>query len=216
MELQIDTQKLFCKDNHVRFLGIYVDECLTWKVHCENIISKINSVVYQFRSIRNVLNIDQMLKLYYAQVDSRLRYGICFWGASTMSYNVFIAQKRIIRSMTGISNTDTCKNIFKGYNILSLPSLFIYELCLYIFNNKDKFLCKKNVHTINTRQKNDFNIPFQRLKITSNSPYSLGLKVYNNLPLNIKESGTLFVFKKRLKTYLVEKCFYKLEEYFCV
>lgn len=118
--------------------------------------------------------------------------------------------------MTGILNTDSCKNIFKKYKILSLPSLFIYELCLYIFKNKDRFLYNKNVHAINTRQKHDFHIPFQRLNVTFNSPNSLGLKVYNKLPLDIKESSTFFEFKKRLKTYLADKCFYRLDEYFCM
>lgn len=198
----------------VKFLGLYVDECLTWKVHCENLISKLNSIVYQFRSIKTVLNIDQLKKLYYAEVDSRLRYGICFWGGSTLSYNVFLAQKRVLRCMAGLSNTDTCKNLFKEYEILTLPSLLIYELCSYVFNNKNKFISNKDVHGINTRQKNKFHIPFHNLNVALKSPNSLGLKVYNHLPPDIRECNSTNLFKKRLKIYLSDQIFYKLDEYF--
>ena len=214
LSMVIDNRPIPENNKNIKFLGLYVDECLTWKSHCENLISKLNSIVYQFRNIKTVLNIDQLKKLYYAEVDSRLRYGICFWGGSTLSCNVFIAQKRVIRCMAGLSITETCKNVFKEYGILTLPCLLIYELCRYVYINKDKFESNKDVHGINTRQKNNFHIPFRSLNITLNSPNSLGLRVYNHLPQDIKNCNSMILFKKRLKLYLLNETFYKLDEYF--
>ncbi|KAJ8913268.1 hypothetical protein NQ315_012886 [Exocentrus adspersus] len=59
-------------------------------------------LIKKFRNLKYVLNQDQLLMLYYAQVESTLRYGICFWGASAYLESVFIAQKRIVRIIANI------------------------------------------------------------------------------------------------------------------
>lgn len=175
---------------------------------------KLNSVIYQFRNLRTVLNINQLINLYYAEVESRLRYGICFWGLSTMSSNVFIAQKKILRVMFHLSSFVSCKDVFINYQILTVPSLLIYELCIYIHNNQDKFIKHDNIHTINTRQKNNFYVPYCRLNVTCSSPNYVGLKIYNRLPSELKLCPSTGLFKKRLKQHLICKCFYDLKEYF--
>lgn len=96
----------------VKFLGLYIDECLDWKRHCETVISKLNSVSYLFRNMRSVLTEKQLIMLYFAQAESRLRYGICFWGSSTCFNDVFISQKKIIRCIAGVSRTTSCRNFF--------------------------------------------------------------------------------------------------------
>ncbi|CAH0553784.1 unnamed protein product [Brassicogethes aeneus] len=45
----------------------------------------------------NLLSKNQLINLYYAQIESRLRYGVCFWGMSTLAQDIFIAQKKALR-----------------------------------------------------------------------------------------------------------------------
>jgi len=61
---------------------------------------------------------------YHGLVESRLRYGVIFWGNSTdkvkiIKIGIIKAQKRCIRSMFLLKMTVS----FKEYNILTLPSL---------------------------------------------------------------------------------------------
>lgn len=214
LDLQADNTIISTSALNVKFLGINIDSCLNWKNHCESLVSKLHSIVYQFRNLKHVLNNHQLRNLYFAQVDSRLRYGICFWGVSTLSNDVFLAQKRVLRCMTGLSSRDTCKNMFKECEILTLPSLFIFELCLYVFKNKNKFARNKDLHDVNTRQKHGYYIPFNKLNISIKAPDSLGPRVFNNLPEEIRHCNGLSLFKNRLKIFLIDKTFYKLEEYF--
>lgn len=57
-------------------------------------------------------------------------------------------QKRILRTMFRLGPTDTCRDAFKNFRILTLTSLFIFELCVYIFLNKTLFICLANLHNL--------------------------------------------------------------------
>lgn len=78
----------------VKFLGLILDECLTWNLHCESLLPKLNSTLYLFRNLRDIISKQQLTNIYYAYVESRLRYGIILWGTSTRIKEVFTVQKK--------------------------------------------------------------------------------------------------------------------------
>lgn len=213
LRLKINNQSIV-NSECVKFLGLDIDNNMTWNHHCNHICSKLSSILYQFRSLKNVLTTRQLVNLYYAQVDSRLRYGVCFWGDSSRSSQVFIAQKKIIRCMAGVHSSYPCRDLFKRFGILTLTSLFIFELCLYIFKNKSKFSLNSSIHQFATRQRLDFHVPVSRLSVVMNSPNYVGLRIYNFLPVHIKLCERTNSFKKMLRYYLVDKNYYSLAEYF--
>lgn len=214
LDINMNGTTISNSEENIKFLGVYLDESLNWKHHCEILISKIASITYLFRNIRAFLNKDQLINLYYAQVDTRLRYGVCFWGHSTLASNVFIAQKRIIRCIAGVPTAHSCKNIFKELRIFSLPCLYIFEICMYVFRNRNNFILNSEYHDVNTRQKNKFHVPYARLKVTSESPRFVGAKIFNHLPDEIKCNKSEYVFKKKLKLFLLDKSYYSVSEYF--
>lgn len=201
-------------DEQNKFLGITIDECLNWKAHCHNLISKLNSICYLFRNIKSIMTKEQLISIYHAQVGSRLRYGICIWGKSTLSPDVFIVQKRILRCIANVSSRESCRGLFKDFKILTLICLFIYELCVYVFKNKSKFMLTTDVHNIGTRQNNNFYVPFCKYNVSKDSPAFLGPNIFNKLPFEIKEVRNLKYFKIKLNKYLLDKCYYTLGEFY--
>lgn len=119
----------------VKFLGLTIDECLTWKPHCNNLISKLNTVCYQIRNLKNVINGEMLISFYYSQVESRLIYGICFWGSCASMPNVFKAQKRIIRCMAGVNKRHSCRDLFRQFGILTIYGLYIYIISFSMFSS---------------------------------------------------------------------------------
>nr|CAH7733311.1 unnamed protein product [Callosobruchus chinensis] len=200
--------------SEIKFLGLYLDANFNWKSHCEHLISKINSVSYLFINLKDLLTSSQLLMLYYAQVESRLRYGIRFWGMSTLAQDVFVSQKRSLRSMAGISRRETCRMLFRKYSILTVPALMILEMCLHVFKNRDQFCNVCDVHTKNTRQRENVYVPYKRYVVGYNSPDSLGLRFFNKLPFSIRNSSNKNLFKSCLKKLLVEHCIYDVNEFF--
>lgn len=196
------------------FLGLAIDECLGWKIHCERLVGKLNSLSHLFRNLREVLNINQMLSVYHAQVSSRLAYGVCLWGLSVLASDVFLAQKRILRVIVGLCSRSSCREVFKQYKILTLTNMYILNVSLYVFNNRNRFVTVGERHNVNTRSRNDIYVPFCNYDVTLKSPFIMGLRIFNALPHGMKDINHLRLFKRALKSFLFNNVFYTLDEYF--
>ena len=91
--------------------------------------------------------------IYFAYFHSILDYGIIFWGNSTESKKVFLAQKRIIRIMTGSNARASCKPLFQSLGILTLTSQYILSLMKFVLQNQERYTFNTEVHNIHTRNK---------------------------------------------------------------
>ena len=151
--------------------------------------------------------------LYHAHVGSRLRYGIILWGNSSHAKDVFLCQKRVVRCMLGLHSTTSCREVFKNLKILTVTSVYIYEMCVYVYKNKDTFVRNRDIHGLNTRSRDSYYIDFARLDVSRNLPGYLGLDIFNRLPESVKCQPTLARFKNQLKLLLLQHSFYNLNEF---
>jgi hypothetical protein len=115
-----------------------------------------------------------------------MAYGIIFWGNSTHSSKIFKINKRAIRIIMGRRSRDACRNLFKELKIVPFISQYIFSLLLFINNNKNYFITNSESHTILTRSSNNLHVPQANLAIYHKGVYYSGVKVFNNLPQNIK------------------------------
>ena len=144
-----------------------------------------------------------------------MSYGVIFWGNSCSSKEIFAIQKRIIRILTNKSKRDSCRDLFKQLQILTLPSQYIYSLLVFVVKNRDLFLLNSQIHNLNTRHKHDLHLPLTNLTLVQRGVLYSGSKFYNCLPLHIKNlSGDLRSFKRKLKNFLANHTFYSLDEYY--
>ncbi|VEN55573.1 unnamed protein product [Callosobruchus maculatus] len=104
--------------------------------------------------------------------------------------------------------------LFKEYKILTLTGILIHNLSILIHSKKNEYVRSFDVHTFNTRQQDNFRIPKCRLSISQSVSETLGLKIYNKLPPNIKSRATLGAFRRDLKMFLYDRCFYTMDEFF--
>ena len=70
---------------------------------------------------------------------SLLNYGIIFWRNSSYSHKGFKLQ-RIARIITGSGRRDSCRDLFKNINILTLPSQYIFSLLCLVTANQAQFM----------------------------------------------------------------------------
>jgi hypothetical protein len=143
-----------------------------------------------------------------------MSYGIVFWGNSHQSINIFKIQKRITRIITNIGRRDSCRQLFKQLQILTLPSQYISFL-LFVNKNREMFLSNSEIHYINIQYNYNLHLPSTNLALIQKGVLYSGSKVYNCLPSNIKVlSNDAKRFKSTLKSYLIEQAFYSLDEYY--
>nr|CAI5850320.1 unnamed protein product [Callosobruchus analis] len=57
-----------------KFLGVCIDEQLTWTSHCGQLTKILSSYLFVFRNLRTVLSIPHLVNVYYGHIESRLGY----------------------------------------------------------------------------------------------------------------------------------------------
>jgi hypothetical protein len=161
------------------------------------------------------MSLDALRTIYFSYVHSVMSYGIVFWGNSHHSINNFKIQKRIMRIITNIGRHDSCCQLFKQLQILTLPSQYIFSLLLFVNKNREMFLSNSEIHYINTRYNYNLHLPSTNLALVQKGVLYSGSKVYNCLPSNIEVlSNDTKRFKSTLNSYLFEQAFYSLDEYY--
>ena len=119
-----------------KFLGLEIDENLSWHCHIDQMIPKLKKVTYVIRSLKLLLPVKTLQMVYFSIFHSLISYGIIFWGSSTYSNIIFKTQKRIVRIITNSGNKDSCRNLFKELRILPLQSQYIFSLLMFVVKKR--------------------------------------------------------------------------------
>jgi len=201
--------------NSTSFLGLILDDALSWKPHINQLCSKLRSVCYILRTLTPFLTQQNMKIIYFSCFHSVMTYGIILGGNSADRDNVFKLQKRIIRIITNSSNRTSCRGLFKKLGILPLQSQYILSLALFVIKNMKIFTPNSDIHTKNTRNKSNLYVPQTSLAKYQKGVYFTGIKIFSHLPQNIKKmSSDTNKFKRELKKFLLLGLFYSIEEFF--
>jgi hypothetical protein len=89
--------KLVC----TKFLGISINENLSWDNLIEILIRKLSMAGYIIRSAKTYMSTSSLIIIYHAFFHSLMTYGVIFWGNSPHSKKIFYLQKVVIRIMEG-------------------------------------------------------------------------------------------------------------------
>jgi len=88
----------------IKFLGLYINNTLSWKTHIDKILPKLCSACFAMKSVKPFVS-QQILKVIcYSHFHSIRTYGLIFWGTSPYSIRVIRLQKRIVRIMMGLKS----------------------------------------------------------------------------------------------------------------
>jgi len=151
----------------------------------------------------------------HAHIHSIISYGIIFGGSSSFANKVFIIQKKIIRIITNTRPRDSCREVFKSMEILTLHSQYIYSLVLYTIDNKHLFDTNNEIHKYKTRNNNNLHRRIANLSKFNKGAYISGIKVSNHLPQYIKAlTNDHKYFKSTFKRFLYHHSFYSMNEYY--
>jgi hypothetical protein len=199
--------------NNTKFLGLNIDENLSWKPHISILTKKLNTACFQIYVLRNIIDTKTKIMVYYAMFFSHLQYGIELWGFTSHANKIFKIQKRFLRTLSFSPKRASCKPLFKKYEILTMPSLFIFKILVNLKSNFHEYLNKQFVHHYPTRFKDNLQYPRHRLCLYEKSPYYMSLRLYNKLPNRLKNIDSVSKFKTELRFYLLEKTFYSVSEF---
>ena len=117
------------------FLGVIIDEYLTWNDHLSLIHNKLLKSAAIISKSRHYLNIKARKLLYYALVYPYLIYSNIIWGSTykKIILRLINIQKKVIRIMTFKSYSEHTEQIFRDLEILNIEEINDYLTSIFMF-----------------------------------------------------------------------------------
>jgi len=141
-----------------------------------------------------------------------MSYGIILGVNQPYSDKIFKIQKRVIRIITSSRMRDSCMEKIRNTTLTFSIYLLNINIC---YKNKHLFYTNNQIHSIHTRFKTNLHPPTANLTKFQKGVYYSAIKMFNNLPHNIKDlANEIVLFQNALKRFLLINSFYNSKVYF--
>ena len=212
LSLFYDNKKLKLVQS-TKFLGVFIDDKLSWNIHVNYICHKIAKNIGVLSKLQ-FLPKDVLKMLYDTLILPYLSYCSIVWGYTSKSNldKIHILQKRAVRIITCSDYLASSKPLFQTlkilpiYDMISLQNvLFMFkchnDLLPPMFQNYFKQNC--NFHSYGTRNSTNYHIPLFRTSISQHSIFYNGPVQWNDLPESLKSSKSYNYVKQNYKLLLL-------------
>ena len=126
-----------CEEKSVKFLGIFIDENLSWKYHIAHVNKRISSALFSIKQVKNIVP-----TLYFSLVHSHICYGILAWGickVKTLHCSALFL-KRAFRTINNAKFNSHTESLFKATSIMKITDQYIFQSTLFVFDFITKYL----------------------------------------------------------------------------
>ena len=197
----------------VKNLGFWLDRTLSFKDQVNKVKSSCFHKLRNIAKMKGYLSVTQVRILVQAVILSKLDYcnALYFGCNSSVIKQLQVIQNRACRIIFGMSKTQSVDLKLKELHWLKVNERIEFKIMLLVFKsvnglapeylnelivfNNDSGLRRRSLHVAN---------PYDK----SNRAFQIAAPaLWNRLPATIRDSKTVDIFKKRLKTHLFKKCF---------
>ena len=213
--------KTLYESKKIKYLGLIVDDRLSWKFHINELCKKLGRVIgiiYRLKKTNCPKSV--LLCIYSSLFQSQLCYGIMAWGSASKNLieKLYLLQKKAIRIISNASYTANSKPLFKELDLLNIWDLFEHQVANFMFDFdhgtlpdvfSSYFVKVKEIHSYNTRSaaqgKLSSQINANTVKHGDTMLQNIGVSSYNKIVgLDFyKNCRTKKEFSKKYKTFLV-------------
>ena len=193
----------------IKFLGVTIDNKLLWKQHIfdvKNKISKLTGVIYK---VRNQITSECLKQIYLSLAYPHLLYCSALWGGAYRTFieTIFISQKKLIRVMYFKGATDHTSPLFSQNKLLKFEDIISLQTLLFVHsavNSRSSDIgFNFAINNIQTRRTNNLIVPLCRTSHTQQGVNYRGSKLWNELPIAIRNIVAKESFKKHVKQRLL-------------
>ena len=211
--------------SNTKFLGIIIDESLSWKKHMEQLKTKLNRNFILCSKIRRFCTTPMYLNLYNNLISSNLEYCISSWcfGNATLVKSLQRICDKFLQMTFQTKFSPSLEHFKKQHGVFSINQCLLHNLVLIIHDiYSGRFVaydlpasCTKSSRS--TRSDSNFHIPsFHSLRTTQQSLSFRGIRAWNSIPDSVKfvqhsmdaaSNRTLFprkVFSNKLKSFILD------------
>ena len=202
----------------IKFLGITLDEHLTWKQHINEVCNKLKSLFHIFYNIRRYLSRENMKTLYYTLIYSRIKYGLSVYGQAgkTKLHKIQVLQNKLMKVLSSKKFRYSTDMLHNEFEILKVEDMLKQEVVTFVFNYFNDSLPSvfdnyyetlASTHGINTRHGSSL---IRKIKhktdIAAHSIKIQGAELWNRLDVNLKSISNVKTFRKKYKFSIIPYC----------
>ena len=216
IDIRIDDVSIKEKD-YIKYLGVLIDNKLNWKQHAQYVNMKISKGIGILAKMRHFVQTDVLRQLYHVFFSPHIRYGLINWGSASKCATTKLSQclKKVIRIMTFADYKAKSNPLFSKLGLLNFENLYKLEAAKFMYdisnNNLTSTICDlfqktKARHSYKTRQatKNKFSFPLITTECRKKFITFDGVKIWNEIPLEIRSMSSKNLFKKYLHKWLLQ------------
>lgn len=200
------------KVSNMKYLGVIIDDKLTFKEHACYISKKLSSKIGVMYRASKKLTYSAKLTVYRSFILPHFQYcsTVLFLCNECDLQKLQVQQNKVMRLILKCKRETNVKGMLTTLNWLSVRQLIYFNVLLLIYKMQNdllpNYLCSNllyihQCHNLNTRNKNKFKLPNFKKRLSKNNVFYKGLKMYNELPSNLIECS-INVFKEKLKVYV--------------
>lgn len=183
-----------------KYLGITIDCHFLWDAHVNDLRNKLKGSLFALACLQYKSTTSVQKQVYYALIESRLRYGVLAWGGAAQTH---------IEKLQQIQDR-ALKLMSKGYvstnNVRVLKVRQIFEMSAVLEYYDDPSVRTPITHQVNTRRRAEglLQLPaiineYGRRRLNYIVP-----NVLNNLPQHLRNLNPINVRKRKIKQYFLE------------
>ena len=202
------------RSSYVKYLGLIIDEQLTWEKHLEELGSKIVRYASIFRKVRHLLPRNCLQSLYNAFIQSRIDYAIEIYGDASKKLlkRTQVHQNRILKILQYRNICTSTNAIHRDFSVLKISDQYELKILrlmhLYVNNNEklpdalqNLFQTRSNIHNYPTRNSDNFQVPKTKNRFGDRAITVKDPRLWNSQPSELNKTAPLKEYVKALKEY---------------
>ena len=124
--------------NEFNFLGLLLDDCMTWNTHIQKIASKISVVNGILSRLKKFIPSDVLKSIYNALIQPHLNFGVLLWGKNVK--RIHKLQKWAVRAITSSKYNAHTDPLFIKLKLLKIHDIYKQSLLKFYFKYKKETL----------------------------------------------------------------------------
>ena len=198
-----------------KYLGVIIDENLTWSKHIAGIVSKITRFAGIFYKLREILSRPVLKTIYFSMIYPHILYGIELYANTCMTYlePLIKANNKLLRIIQNKHFRSHTNDLYLNFNSLPIPLLFKFQIYKFLhrFNHfrssqpsiyQNYFTFNTFFHHHLTRRQLDLHKFSTSTSIGQRQIKFIGVTLWNELGSELKIYMSPLVFKLKIKKFL--------------
>ena len=191
------------QSNITKFLGVYIDDHLTWKHHISYVCKQIaKSIGIIFRS-RFFLSSTTKLTLYYTLIYPYIVYCNCAWSSTYVSNlnRIYYLPKRAVRAITNSDYRAHSAPLFSKLGILDIFQVNTFEIAKFMFYYRNNLLHPLLLNLFGTRTASNYRTHLCCTNLKQFTILYQCSKIWNSLPVSVTRSSNLISFETKMPEF---------------